>query len=376
MRIHYVSHASIPSREANSLQVMKMCAALARAGHELVLFCRQGPELGEPHAYYGTEPNFRLEPIASGRVPMVRRLLHSWRLATRLGREAPAELLYGRDFHSLALLALRGRARAPLVLEVHQPPRSALERWLQRTLFRHPRFRLLVCISDALASEYRHQFGPALRAPILVAPDGADRPQAGASPAPSANGALALGYVGHLYPGKGLELIERLAARLPECRFHVLGGLETDVRSWQRRLRAANVQLHGHLPHAEAQRRMRTFDVLLAPYQESVLIGEGASDVSRWMSPLKIFEYMASGRPMIASDLPVLREVLRDGENALLAPAGEVEAWARAVERLARAPELARRLAERAREDLEHHYTWERRAERVLAALHDPPSHS
>ncbi|HEX6882610.1 MAG TPA: glycosyltransferase family 4 protein [Planctomycetota bacterium] len=367
MRIHYVSHAAIPSREANSLQVMKMCAAFARAGHTVVHFCRPGPEAGDAHAFYGLAPSFRIERVAGGGLPIVRRLRRAWRLAARLAREPVPDLVYGRDFHSLALLALRGRLVAPLVLEVHQPPRNRLEHALQLRLFRQPGFARLVCISAALAEEYRRRFGPELGAPLVVAPDGADEPAEPAPAAARANG-LALGYVGHLYPGKGLELIERLAARLPRCAFHVLGGEAGDVAAWRARLARPNVHLHGHVPHAEAQRRMRAFDVLLAPYQAAVLIGGGGSDVSRWMSPLKVFEYMASGRPMIASDLPVLREVLRDGENALLARADDVEAWARAVERLEADPDLARRLAERALAELRARYTWDRRVELVLAA--------
>jgi glycosyltransferase involved in cell wall biosynthesis len=368
VRIHYVSHAAIPSREANSLQVMKMCAAFAAAGHALTLFARQGPERDEPFAYYGIEPAFRLERLRGGRLRVVGRAGYSWRLTSRLAREEPPELVFGRDLHSLALLALRGGARAPLVLEAHQPPRHALERRLAHLLFRHASFRGLVCISAALAAEYRRAFGHALRVPIVVAHDGADVPRQDPPP-PRAPGPFALGYVGHLYPGKGLELIARLAALLPDCAFHVVGGHEEDLAVWRPRLVTPNVHLHGHLPHAEAQRRMRAFDALLAPYQDGVWIGGGVTDVSRWMSPLKVFEYMASGRPMIASDLAVLREVLRDGENALLVPAAAPEAWAQAVRKLREDPGLGGRLAARAREDLARRHTWDRRVELVLGAL-------
>jgi glycosyltransferase involved in cell wall biosynthesis len=368
VKILYVSHSAIPSREANSVQVMKMCAALGRAGHEVVLFARRGPEAAEPFGAYGIAPSFRLERFTRRGPPVLGRLLHSWRLAARLAREE-AGLLYGRDFHTLLLLALRRGVRAPIVLEVHQPPRSRLEHLLQERLFAHPRFARLVCISRALADEYRRRFGDGLARFVCVAHDGADEPTSEPLPPRAPGAPFALGYVGHLYPGKGLELIERLAALLPECAFHVLGGQPEDVAAWRRRIAAPHVHFHGHLPHAEAQRRMRTFDALLAPYQAAVLIGGGGSDVSRWMSPLKVFEYMASGRPMVASDLPVLGEVLHDGENALLVPPDEPEAWARAVGRLLGDPAFAARLARRAREDLEQRYTWGRRAELVLEGL-------
>jgi glycosyltransferase involved in cell wall biosynthesis len=365
MRIHYASHALVPSREANSLQVMKMCAAWARAGHEVTLACRRGSEAGDAHAFYGLAPDFALQPVVGGNVRVVRRLLYSWRAAAVA--RGPAELLFGRDYHTLALVALRGLGRAPIVLEVHQPPTSALERRILGRLLASPRLALLVAISEALAEEYRVQH-PELRAPILVAPDGADAP---AAPLPTtrAPGPIRLGYVGSLFPGKGLEWIERLAARLPEAAFHVLGGTSADLEYWRARLTLPNVRFHGHVPHAEAQVRMREFDLLLAPYRPAVLIGGGASDVGRWMSPLKVFEYMASGRPLVASDLPVLREVLVDGVNARLVPPDDLEAWVTAIEELVRAPSSARALAERAREDLLGRFTWDVRARRILEAL-------
>jgi len=84
---------------------------------------------------------------------------------------------------------------------------------------------------------------------------------------------------------------------------------------------------------------------------------------------MKMFEYMASGAPIIASDLPVLGEVLLDEHNALIAPAGEVAAWQRAIERLVAEPETRQWLAGNALRDLRRHYTWDARVERVLANL-------
>ena len=360
-----MSHASVPSREANSLQVMKMCAAFARAGHALTLHCRPGPEAGDAHAFYGLEPRFALSRVQGGELRLVRRFLYSWRTAAQLACAAP-ELLFGRDYHTLALLA--HRAGPPLALEVHQPPGHAFERRLMGRLLAAPRLALLVSISQALADEYRARY-PHLRAPILVAHDGADAPAGPLPPPRPAGRPLELGYVGNLYPGKGMELIECLAARLPQAVFHVLGGTPADVAAWRARVALPNVRLHGHVPHAEAQARMRDVDVLLAPYRAAVLIGGGGADIGRWMSPLKVFEYMASGRPLVASDLPVLREVLVDGVNARLAPADDVEAWARILEELAREPAQGRALAERARAELVTHYSWDVRVQRILAAL-------
>ncbi len=87
------------------------------------------------------------------------------------------------------------------------------------------------------------------------------------------------------------------------------------------------------------------------------------------MSPLKMFEYMAAGKPIISSDLPVLREVLEDGRNAILVPADDLAAWESAIHRLSGDPDLGLRLGEAARRDLHERYTWDARAGRVLDRL-------
>jgi glycosyltransferase involved in cell wall biosynthesis len=82
-----------------------------------------------------------------------------------------------------------------------------------------------------------------------------------------------------------------------------------------------------------------------------------------------MFEYMSTGKPIISSDLPVLREVLVHEQNALLVPPDDVDAWEAAVRRLQSHPALAARLGERAREDLMQDYTWRSRVEKVLRDL-------
>jgi glycosyltransferase involved in cell wall biosynthesis len=163
-----------------------------------------------------------------------------------------------------------------------------------------------------------------------------------------------------------MEIIHALAPLLPQCDFHVVGGDEGAVRDWKQRTSSPNVTFHGFVSPAEAQRRMKDFDVVLAPYQPVVLVGDGDLDIGRWMSPLKLFEYMSHGKPILASDLPVLREVLKDGNNALLADPLDVTDWGRKLAQLAGDAALRARLGAAALRDLRGNYTWDRRAASIL----------
>ena len=109
-------------------------------------------------------------------------------------------------------------------------------------------------------------------------------------------------------------------------------------------------------------------DVLIAPYASQVSHA-GGGDIGRWMSPLKLFEYMAAERPIVTSNLPVLAEVVQDDHTALMCEPGNVETWVDALNRLANDHALRRRLGSAGRDLLEAKYTWAQRAETVLAEV-------
>ena len=365
--IHYLSYATIPTRTANSLQVMQMCAAFARIGRSVTLYARR-PEAARSDAfrYYGVERDFELRDVHLRRVPAATRLLYGLWVARQLRGEA--RFVYGRDFYTMALLAALG-ARHRLVLEVHQPPGNELEQRLQARVLASPQFERLVVISEALGHEYERRFGARLDGRLLLSRDAAVAPSERPAVPTARSGRLRLGYVGSLSRGKGLGLIAELAARLPECDFHIVGGGGESELPWRGEAPPENVVLHGYVRPENVSTLLSGFDVMLAPYQSQVLVGPKQVDVGAWMSPLKVFEAMAHAKPVVASDLPVLREFLDHDVNALLAAPGDPEAWVGAIRRLAGDDALRIRLSERALREYETHYTWDVRARTVLAGL-------
>jgi len=375
-RIDYLSHSRVPSRDANSIQVMRMCAALAEQGARVTLFCRLEERLGSAElcARYGVPASFEIRGLRLRRVPVLTRGAYSLITLARLWRRPRPDWIHARDPYLLAGVVLCPWLRAPLTLEVHRPPRGPLESLLFRWILSSARLRHLVVISEALGRELVRRYGRRAESRLLLARDGA-QVRARAAPPERRRGAEArIAYLGGLAPGKGMELIAELAPLLPEHSFEVVGGSPEELRHWRGRIAGEHVRWHGFLPPERAQELLGDFDVVLAPYQERVLVGAKRVDVSPWMSPLKLFEYMAAGKAIVASDLPVLREFLRDGENARLVSAQDARAWATVVRELCADPAQRERLGDRARGELERHYTWEQRARRLLAALQEPPT--
>jgi glycosyltransferase involved in cell wall biosynthesis len=159
-------------------------------------------------------------------------------------------------------------------------------------------------------------------------------------------------------------VIEAVAA-LPDVQGVIVGGHEGEpdlarLKAFALELNCGSrVTFSGLIPPPQVAAILTQADVLVLPNRASAISNE-------FTSPLKLFEYMASGRPIVSSDLPSLREVLRDGENALLVQPGNPQALVAAIARIKDDAALGARLAERAREDVRE-FTWSRRAERLDA---------
>jgi glycosyltransferase involved in cell wall biosynthesis len=110
-------------------------------------------------------------------------------------------------------------------------------------------------------------------------------------------------------------------------------------------------------------------DVLLAPYQYGTKTAGGV-DSTRWMCPIKLFEYMSTGIPVICSDLPVLRERITNGLNGLLVKEEDVDAWVSALTKL-KDTNLRKELGGNARQLIEDKHTWEKRAFTVLEGMNE-----
>lgn len=366
MRLVYLHSGSIPSVYANGVHVMRMCDAFTEAGHDVTLYALPGSiGVDDVYDYYGVRHRFPIRRIAAPRLPPAGPWVRAVRIRRDLRAQSWPDLVYGRDPHGLLAVASFG----PFVYETHMLRDSRQWRWLERRLLRARNLARVVVVSAALAEDYRQAFPELAAIDLLVAPDGADPVDEHRTPPmdlPGRRQALQVGYVGHMYPGRGIDVILDLAGCLPCCDFHLVGGTAQDRTHWQSRSRHPNVYFHGHQPPAALPAYYGGFDVVLAPYQSKVACAGGIGDIGRWTSPMKLFEYMAHGKAIIASDLPVLREVMVDRVNCLLCPPADRTAWRAAVTELADDPELRRSLGEQAQHQLLTRYTWRRRADRVL----------
>lgn len=380
MKAAIIAPTYLPARRANTVQVMKMADAILAQGHQVQLLVPGDPPedlaAEQIRAQYGLQHDFPIHWLPHH--PGLRSYDFGLR-AVQWARRQQAGLIYTRHPQAAAAGSLSG---LPTVLEVHDLPQGTLGPMLFRAFLRGRGARRLVVITRALLRDlqaaYRLPDRPGF---TLVLPDGVDLQRYTGLPDPPAArqslrasgaldglpaGAFTAGYTGHLYAGRGVHILLELARRLPHVNFLLVGGEPQDVERLRRQARQAgldNLLLVGFVPNAHLPAYQAACDALLMPYQHRVAASSGG-DIGRYLSPMKLFEYLACRRPILCSDLPVLREVL-DEDSAVLLPPENPLAWTEALQALQADPERAARLAARAGE-LAREYTWEKRAARIF----------
>jgi glycosyltransferase involved in cell wall biosynthesis len=388
MKIVYLSDTHIPSRATNGIQTMRMCGAFAAHGTDVTLVHPQRfgnrPEgySGDVWAFYGVPQSFRIITLPT---PLTLKLSSFTRFARTarviplsawiLGRSRPGAepfIAYSRSMLG-AWLALGARrvwgfrsACRGVYVEVHDAPTDAALSTLARA-------DGVVAISSALRDHLVTRC-PSLAGRTVVEHDGVDEMILHREPFEIGGArdrlgietdSFVVGYSGRINRGKGLDTVIRAAELMQSSPavFVLVGKVYEDDVNIDAARQPPNVRLTGFVPPADVPSYLAAADVLVMPTSANL-------SYSQFTSPLKLFEYMASGKAVVCSDLPVLREVVEDERNALLFEADDPESLARALRRLQGDHRMRSTLADRARLDVEP-FTWERRAARILVFIRE-----
>jgi glycosyltransferase involved in cell wall biosynthesis len=407
-----------PLERANGVQTVKTAAALARAGRDVRLVVRDSDprSTAEILALYGLDLDPRLSVLRLGVMHQrgafaLPRLLFLARTA-RAARAAAdrGDVVFTRDLQ-LADLLLKLRTRR-VVYEAHavehvmyeergalygttetaDPNKTARLRAREQRVWRGAAG--LVTTTAGIRDAFAAAFGPRER--VCVVANGGDVPEDrtfpglasgglgaeeaervrrspqgtgdGLRPAPEPDNPPRVLYAGQLYPWKGVDVLLDAMAGVPDAQLVILGGLEGERDLARVRARVAELGLAprttmpGTVPQAQVAAELTRAHVVAVPFLLSRM-------TERHTSPIKAFEAMAAGRPIVASDTPATREILRDGESALLVPPGDAAALRAAIARLLADRALAERLARTAWDDSVRH-SWAARAQ-ALCTLFD-----
>jgi len=353
---------------------MKMCSAFAKHGNQVLLLApnviqkNTELEIVDAFQYYQVDSNFHIDyglwPKMKGR--WVVYLGSIWRA---IGRYNP-DLVYTRYIWGALISVILHKKT---IFESHAPfwVNSKIEELVFSFLLKNKYLKNVVVISEALKKDLEFKFHTHNKK-IFVSPDGADSQNNIATIKIKHNKStpLRVGYVGNLYPGKGMEVIQKITHKLQGFDFHIIGGTKSDVDFWKNRINTNNVIFHGYVEPFKVRGYLEEIDICLLPNQKKVkpfTNREKYVDIGSYTSPLKMFEYMSMGKAIVASNLDILREIL-DESTALFANPDDPNEWITRIQILTD-PKLRLMLGENAKALFELKFTWESRATNILHNL-------
>jgi len=373
VKIAYIAASVLPSWTANSVQVMKVCQALTQNGHNVMLYVpgKTRSTWDALSAHYGVTTEFPINWI--GFVPAFKKLDFVI-TSLRQAKKQQAELVYTR----LLWAAVMGVIfRFPVFLEIHDRPVGHMGSRLLKRFATMQGSKRIVLITRALRkileSEYQLSFKPE---EVIIAPDGVDLERYRQNlNSVEARAKLGLAekftavYSGGFYEGRGLSTLKELAQRFPDVQFIWVGGREDVVFKWEEDLEKEgiyNILLTGFIDNNQLPLYQMAADILLMPYGKMVA-GSSGGDIAGVSSPMKMFEYMASGRVILTSDILVLREVLNEKNAAFYIPE-DIDDLVKKFTELMNNESMREELSRRAFLDVQQ-YSWQDRMSKIMHAM-------
>lgn len=372
LRVIYVGSPELFSKGASAIHIMKMCQAMARLDVETELILPSNRGTAELLEYYSVEPNLRITEFPYFKNSSIRNIVHGIlaSLYIKIFRSGRYDLVLTRNivftYFATKLLSI------PTIYDAHHPLVKG-----GATLFNS--FKTSQNLirfstnSKGLSENYLAQGLP--KEKLVVAHNGVELERYRDS-ASQKDIRKQLGlpldkkivcYAGNIYEGRGIEELIEVAHRLSETLFLIVGGLDEDVNRYKRIAESKglkNFSLIGFVPHTEVPSYLKASDVLVMPYTTKMTI-KGGAKAKDFTSPIKLFEYMAAARPIVATSISSVKEVLEDGVNSVLVEPDSADSLYEGIKKVLDDGELAKKISKKARADIKH-YTWEERVIKIL----------
>ncbi len=398
-KLLYLANIRLPTEKAHGLQIMQNCEAFAEAGADLRLWAARRVNTAEMAvvkdvwAHYGVRQNFQVRRLPcldlmpfvpqNGRASQVLFYVQALTYTLVLLVAAlftHADIYYSRDTFSLFALSFI-KPRKSLVYEAHMLASGRSGRWIQRQVVR--RVGTIIPITQKLKEDLQSSSVSDQRSQLtrfLVAHDGIRKERFANVPSQAEartqigwpREAFIVGYVGRLQSlatDKGVGTLVDALAQVGDVALGLVGGPDDKAEALRQHwskigLSVDNFLYAGQVAPDKVPLYLAALDICVIPLPWT-------PQFAYYTSPMKLFEYMASKRAVIASNLPGIAEVVVDGETALLVPASDAGALAYAIQRMRDDATLRQRLADAAYTEVMAHYTWAARAQNILAGIRE-----
>ncbi len=315
MKICYLSNSAIPSSVASSIQIVKMCEAFSELKNEVTLITTNVKKIDyNTFNFYKVKKKFSIKRMKKYTTfPLgVSYYLFSFFSILESFKYKP-EVYITRNFFTCFLLVL---FRKKIIIELHHD--ISIESRLVKLLVKYSNFLNSKCIKKAIAitdgvkKEYIDKnFINSEK--IIVLPSGSSLNRK--KKILTKKNFFKIGYFGSLYKSRGLELIKKLAKIDKKNQYFIYGNLENlEYQKYKNSIK--NLHIGNYIPYKDISKKMIEMDILIIPYVSSITVAGDVGDITNFTSPLKLFDYLTTGKVIMCSDFKVLREVI-NSRNAI-----------------------------------------------------------
>lgn len=318
MNINYIAMSDIPSKNANSLQIVQMCNAMTLLGHKVNLII---PNLRKSNKslrqFYGIKSKFNVFEVGSKKkeIQKIENLIFPIRLIIK-NFFIKKDLIITRNLVvSFFLIFLRIRH----ILELHDDIASSGK--ILEKLFRN--FRLLnsksvkkiIFITHGLkkfiSKKYNYD-----KKNFKILPDATSIINTDIHKIK--NDRLKIGYFGSIYKSRGIDLISKIASRDKKNDYFIYGGNYSEFIKIKSKYKRKNLFFYPSIPYKQVKSKIEKMDVLLMPYTNKITTTGNIGNIINFTSPMKMFDYLGSAKIVLSADIPVLKEILKNNYNSIL----------------------------------------------------------
>ncbi len=338
MRICYLSNSSMPSSVASSIQTVKMCEAFSKLNHNVILITTNTSNVKENiFQYYNVKSKFVFKKLAFfKKFPLgINYYLFSLFSILESLKYNP-QLYITRNFFTCFLLVL---LRKKIVLELHHDldTESRIVRFLVKNFrFLNSKFvKKLVAITKGVKNEYvkKYSVNPSK---IKVLPSGSSIKKK--FNFYNDKKIFKIGYFGSLYKSRGFDLICNLAKIDKKNKYYLYGDTKK-LNLYRIKSVVKNLYLHNYVPYREIPKKLSEMDILILPYISAITVAGDVGDVTKYTSPLKLFDYLSAGKIIICSDFKVLKEVINRNNAIFIKNYKNIYSWKNEINKLSNQPQ-------------------------------------
>tara|TARA_B100000989_G_scaffold203526_1_gene154026 strand:- start:941 stop:2029 length:1089 start_codon:yes stop_codon:yes gene_type:complete len=350
-KIYYVAELNLPSKSAYSIHVMKMCEAFSKLKYDINLFVINKKIKNQLNKDYNINYKFKVISIFNDFVLLnfLFRIIFALKILSKNTEKNALFLSRSIIFSLIACLF-----RKKIILELHHEITgvSKITYWLLKKLNLIENLKFIFLSSNL---NYIYKIN---KEKYLVLDDAVNL--ADFNKKKGIKYKKTCVYVGSFFEGKGIEQIFRLAKKNKKTFFHIYG----EKKYLRENKKEKNIKIFDYVNYSKIPTIISRYEVALMPYQRKVR-GRGSIWLQKYMSPLKMFDYMAAKMIIIASNLKVYKHILKNNFNCILVNVNEDEKWSKAIRLAFKKNYKNRYLRENAYKTVKK-YTWDKRCKKII----------